>query len=638
MEKKEKRYRFRVTEECIGCRACVEVSPRHFDMNNEGRAYVRAQPVTEEEVASCREAKGICPVGAIVEEQVEVSSVRPVMGRDNVKEVLDRHPELKDVLVRLSPKFKRIQSPVLYHTLARFATFRDAARATGVSLCEILHTINRSLGVEKELVDQMPECISQSAAQEALPPSSPLTWQEGPERFIYDEGSRDLLALRIQRLRPGESIVILSVERPDLLIRIAHGLGMKYHLDKNKEYRLSIHNPRTIPEVSGGDWLALREHFPVLDVRNMHVDPFDRIMEEAYRTPEGKGFTLVQRFEPFPIINMLQEMGFVSHTEKVNEEEFRIYFYHTPATEKNDTVGPRLEIVLQSATPVAYPVILRLMQSDRIRRTFHIKEMKVWKETEKHLGWVINGKADISFSALITATRLKDAGVRFPALVVWDNFVMLTRYPARDLADVQGHEIRMPLFSEAPPAKITRYLIRGKGLDPEDFRFVYGEPFGRPEEIFEAFVTGRADTVVLREPEASYTLAVMRDRGEEVWEIPFNRLWNELNPGFDSFPNAGVLIKESFAQAHPEETRLFLEELKKAIEWINAHRQETAAMAAGPMSQPPERLELFLERVRFEYVEGDPMREKVRKYFDILIRNKILDASLDEEFWKMFSL
>ncbi len=629
------KIKFRVTEECIGCRACVEVSPRHFEMNSEGKAFVKVQPLTEKEIESCRSALEACPVEAIVEEPVEAVLERPVMGHDNVKETLDKYPELKEVLINLSPKFKRIQSPMLYQTLARFASFRDAARATGVSLCEILHVINRYLGIEKRLVDEMPECISQ-VREEELPAGSDITWQESQERYICNEGSRDLLALKIQQLKPGENIVILSVERPDILIKIAHGLGMKFNLEEGKEYRLSVYNPATAVRKKTGDWHHLKEHFEVMDVREMEVDPFDKIMEKAYSLKENEGFTLVQRFEPYPIINMLKDLGFESVTEKVNEGEFRIYFYKVRQEEQAEEKSGALEIVLQSATPVAYPVILRMMQSDVIRRTFHIRELKVWKETEKHLNWIVNGKADISFSALITSSKLKEAGVKFPALVVWDNFVLLTRYPAHDLEDVRGREIRLPLFAEAPPAKITRYLIRGKGLNPDDFHFIFGDPFGRPEEIFEDFVTGKADTVVLREPEASYALRVMRDRGVEVSEISFNRIWNELNPGFGSFPNAGVMIKESFMKEHPEESRLFLDELKKAVEWINTHRREAAALSSGPMSQPKERLELFLERVNFEYVEGEAMRQKIRKYFDILIRHDILQATLDETFWKMF--
>jgi NitT/TauT family transport system substrate-binding protein len=87
----------------------------------------------------------------------------------------------------------------------------------------------------------------------------------------------------------------------------------------------------------------------------------------------------------------------------------------------------KVDVVIQLATPVAYPVIMKLLQSERIRKNLNIKELKVWEETEKHLAWITNKKADISFSALITAAKLKSSDIKIPALFVWDNFVLLTK-------------------------------------------------------------------------------------------------------------------------------------------------------------------------------------------------------------------
>jgi len=52
-------------------------------------------------------------------------------------------------------------------------------------------------------------------------------------------------------------------------------------------------------------------------------------------------------------------------------------------------------------------------------------------------------------------------------------------------------------------------------LDPDDFHFVFGKPFGRPEEIFRDFVIGKIDTAILREPEASFAIAMMKEEGKK---------------------------------------------------------------------------------------------------------------------------
>jgi ferredoxin len=57
---------FYVDRTCIACNACVEESPKFFAMNEDDQhAFVKKQPLTEEEVANCEEALQSCPIEAI---------------------------------------------------------------------------------------------------------------------------------------------------------------------------------------------------------------------------------------------------------------------------------------------------------------------------------------------------------------------------------------------------------------------------------------------------------------------------------------------------------------------------------------------------------------------------------------------
>ena len=633
--------KYKITDECIGCQACVEVGENNFDMNDSNKAYLKKQPENEAEEEACNDALEICPVSAIVlrEEEKAEDAVKPIFAKDNVKEVLDKYPELKDVLINLSPKFKKMQTPVLYNTLARFASFKDAAKVTGISICEVLHTINHHLGVEDKLIKAMPECIH-IHEDEVIPVGEEISWEESPDRYILNNETREELVGRISNLKSGENLITLSVERPDVLIKIAVGMGFKFNLEEGREYRLSIFKEIVKEEPVLSDWRDRKEDFEILDVRKMKTDPFDIILKKAYDTPEDEGFILIQKFNPLPLINMLTEMGYEYETEEKAFFEVWVYFYKTPVEyEEGEERTEKKDVIIQSATPVAYPIIMKLLQSEKIRKSVNIKELKVWEETEKHLGWIVNKKADISFSALITTTKLRQSDVKIPALFVWDNFVLLARgYEAKTFADVKGHEIRTPLFSEAPPAKITRYLMKAGGYNPEDYNFAFGEPFGRPEEIYADFVTGKADTVILREPEASYAVKIMQDRGEPISEIPFNKLWNEANPGFGSFPNAGIVFKGEFVRENPEIADVVLDELKKAIAWVNENHFLSAKLSFDMMRQPVDRVERFLERVNFNYVEGDELIEKIKAYFEILTKEGVLETNLDDEFYEMFRL
>ncbi len=55
-----------VDEQCIACDACVVEAPKFFQMNDEeGHAFVKLQPQTEEEKQDCENALACCPVEAI---------------------------------------------------------------------------------------------------------------------------------------------------------------------------------------------------------------------------------------------------------------------------------------------------------------------------------------------------------------------------------------------------------------------------------------------------------------------------------------------------------------------------------------------------------------------------------------------
>jgi len=58
--------KFYVDDQCIACDACVMEAANFFEMNDDdGHAYVKAQPSNEAELSQCNDALEACPVEAI---------------------------------------------------------------------------------------------------------------------------------------------------------------------------------------------------------------------------------------------------------------------------------------------------------------------------------------------------------------------------------------------------------------------------------------------------------------------------------------------------------------------------------------------------------------------------------------------
>ena len=60
--------------------------------------------------------------------------------------LLDEHPELEDVLIGLSPEFRRLRNPILRRTVARVATLAQVARVGGLAVPDLVNALRRALG------------------------------------------------------------------------------------------------------------------------------------------------------------------------------------------------------------------------------------------------------------------------------------------------------------------------------------------------------------------------------------------------------------------------------------------------------------------------------------------------------------
>jgi NitT/TauT family transport system substrate-binding protein len=470
-----------------------------------------------------------------------------ITGKTKVKEALDAYPQLRAVLIKMSPKFNKLNNPLFFKTVARWATFNDVSKMGGLSICSILHSLNTEIGQEDELFRLFPDCIQET--------------------------------------------------------KLEHEAG---------------------PDVSGPQFSKI---IP-FDTREREDYFLPELVEKVKKLDKEQALKIISDFDPLPLKKMLDSMGYSHFTGELNENLFETFIYSAEGIKEEKKITPKngkIPVVIQSATPVTYPIILRMLESEKIKKAFEISELKVWRETEKHLGWIVNDKADISFSALMSSAKLYNKGknLKMPAMVVWDNFKVLTRgYRASTFEDLKGRKIHTPLFKNAPPAAITKYLMEKNGYNPDDFEFVFGNPFGRPEEIKDCFVSGNCDTVILREPEASFALY---EAGDDAFtSIDYGKLWRDMHPGSGNLPNAGLLFKGEFVKEHPDLANLFLNELESAVNWVKANPKSAGILSAEAMNIKAAEVEFFLGRATLDFKKSADVQDELKVYLDVLKKEELL--------------
>ena len=75
----------------------------------------------------------------------------PIEASTTVAALLERYPELEDVLIGVAPVFAKLKNPLLRGSVAKVASIRHAAAVAHVPLVELVNTLRSAVG--QELLD-----------------------------------------------------------------------------------------------------------------------------------------------------------------------------------------------------------------------------------------------------------------------------------------------------------------------------------------------------------------------------------------------------------------------------------------------------------------------------------------------------
>ena len=89
------------------------------------------------------------------------------------------------------------------------------------------------------------------------------------------------------------------------------------------------------------DWKDQISTFKTIDVRGIQGNFFQGLKKQAMQLPAGSGLEIVQSFDPIPLYEVMEGLGFEHFTEQRGEAEFHAYFYRREVKQEETDIPMR---------------------------------------------------------------------------------------------------------------------------------------------------------------------------------------------------------------------------------------------------------------------------------------------------------
>ena len=110
-----------------------------------------------------------------------------------------------------------------------------------------------------------------------------------------------------------------------------------------------IENTKEI--INEPEWFSKISSFKKMDIRNAQGNFFPALREQAAKMQTGEGLEIIQKFEPLPLYEVMDGLGFERLTKQISENEWHVYFYRTTIDEKG------MEVPFRPAALLNFPMI-----------------------------------------------------------------------------------------------------------------------------------------------------------------------------------------------------------------------------------------------------------------------------------------
>jgi len=157
-----------------------------------------------------------------------------------IADLLNDYEGMKDILISINPKFKKLNNPVLRRTLGRVASVRQAAIVGGMDPKDLVDRLRKAVGQEpicKDCEIKNSDCFyphNDTSAPEWID-QAPVETLDANKLLDQDKNPLAEIRKALHKLKTNEMILLTSDFMPEPLIEEFQKAGHEIYTHEEKE-------------------------------------------------------------------------------------------------------------------------------------------------------------------------------------------------------------------------------------------------------------------------------------------------------------------------------------------------------------------------------------------------------------------
>lgn len=154
--------------------------------------------------------------------------------KTKVGEMLDKYPQLEEMLTELSPAFKKLKNPVIRKTIGKVATLQQAAALGNIPVIVLINTLRFSIGQKlstetdngMDLNFHQPSWFNEAKVTVRFDASPVINSGDNPMHQVFNH---------LEKIRPGEIFLLITPFVPAPIIDLIMKKGYIHYCQKITE-------------------------------------------------------------------------------------------------------------------------------------------------------------------------------------------------------------------------------------------------------------------------------------------------------------------------------------------------------------------------------------------------------------------